>query len=134
MNNNGSIPDILAVVTAIAMLVFSADVAHMVGPYLLIIMASAVGASWTVKRQDKTTRVAALWFFLKVCMSAVLLTGLTSALISGFHADLNERSLLVPVAFGLGAIGSDWKPFLLWVGRKIGQVIDTLIKLRGGGP
>lgn len=133
MNNNGPIPDILAVVVAIAALIFSQEVAHMVGPYLLIIMASAIGASWTVKRQDMTSRAGAMWYFAKVCGAAVLLTGFLSALISGFHADLTERSLLVPVAFGLGAVGSDWKPVILWAARKIGQMVDIFIKLRGGG-
>lgn len=133
MNNNGPIPDILAVVVAIAALIFSQEVAHMVGPYLLIIMASAVGASWTVKRQDMTSRVGAMWYFAKVCGAAVLLTGFLSAAISGMHADLTERSLLVPVAFGLGALGSDWKPVLGALGRKLLDVIDLLLKRGGGG-
>lgn len=133
MNSNGSIPDILGVVIFLAALVFSAEVAAMVGPYLLIIMASAIGASFTLKRRDKDTRLGALWFFVRVCGAAALLTGGLSAIISGFHSDLTERSLLVPVAFGLGAIGSDWKPVLMWCGRKIGEVFDLIIKLRGGG-
>lgn len=133
MKPDGQIPDILTVVVTIAALLFSAEVAHMVGPYLLIIMASAVGASWTVKRQDKTTRIGALWYFMRVCGAAVLLTGFLSAAISGVHADLTERSLLVPVAFGLGAVGSDWKLVGAAIGRKLLDVIDLLFK-RGGGP
>lgn len=132
MRPDGQIPDVLAVVTALAMLMFSADVAHMVGPYLTIIMASAIGASWTVKRRDITTRASAMWFFVRVCGAAVLLTGFVSALISGMHADLNERSLMVPVAFGLGAIGSDWKLVGAAIGRKLLDMIELLFR-RGGG-
>ena len=117
----------------IATLLFSADVAQVVGPYLVIITASAIGASFSLKRREKSTRIAALLFFVRVCGLAALLTVGVSAMVAGYHPSLSERVLLAPVAFIVGLVGDDWPAIGGWAIGKIGALVDVLIKLKGGG-
>jgi len=128
-----NVTDIVGLFVFIAALMFSADVAQVVGPYMVIITASAIGASFSLKRRDKTTRTSAIWFFARVCGLAALLTVGISTLVAGYYASLSERALLAPVAFILGLIGDDYPALALWVGRKINAWIDAVIRFRSGG-
>ena len=127
------ITDIVGLCVFIATLLFSADVAQVVGPYLVIITASAIGASFSLKRREKSTRIAALLFFVRVCGLAALLTVGVSAMVAGYHPSLSERVLLAPVAFIVGLVGDDWPAIGGWAIGKIGALVDVLIKLKGGG-
>lgn len=128
-----SITDIVGLCVFIATLLFSAEVAEVVGPYLVIITASAIGASFSLKRREKSTRTSAVLFFVRVCGLAALLTVGVSAMVAGYHPSLSERFLLAPVAFIVGLVGDDWPAVAGWVMGKVGAFIDVLIKLKGGG-
>ena len=67
-----SITDVVGLGIFLAGLVYSPEVASIVGPYLVIIVAAVVGASFALKRRDKTTRLSALWYFLRVSGLAVI--------------------------------------------------------------
>lgn len=128
-----SITDVVGLCVFIATLLFSAEVAQVVGPYLVIITASAIGASFSLKRREKSTRTSALLFFLRVCGLATLLTVGVSAMVAGYHPSLSERVLLAPVAFIVGLVGDDWPSIAWWAKDKVNSLVDLLIKLRGGG-
>jgi len=128
-----SITDIVGVFMFIATLLFSADVAQVVGPYLVIITASAIGASFSLKRREKSTRTSAILFFTRVCGLAALLTVGVSAVVAGYHPSLSERVLLAPVAFIVGLVGDDWPAIASWAVGKVSAFVDILIKLKGGG-
>lgn len=127
-----SITDIVGLCVFIATLLFSAEVAEVVGPYLVIITASAIGASFSLKRREKSTRTSAILFFLRVCGLAALLTVGVSAMVAGYYPSLTERVLLAPVAFIVGLVGDDWPAIGWWVVAKVSTFIDVLIKLKGG--
>lgn len=133
MTQPPTIVDAIGVAVIISAAMFSPEVAAVVGPYLVIIALSAIGASFALIRRDVGTRVGAAFYFLRVCGLATLVTvGLSSGL-AMLHPSLTERMLIAPVALGLGLIGDDYPA----VGRKIGgwisSFIDTLIGLKGRG-
>ena len=128
-----SITDIVGLCVFIATLLFSVEVAQVVGPYLVIIAASAIGASFSLKRREKSTRTSAIFFFVRVCGLAALLTVGVSTMVAGYHPSLSERVLIAPVAFIVGFVGDDWPAIAWWAIAKISAFVDVLIKLKGGG-
>lgn len=127
------VTDIVTLAIFIAALIFSGDVATVVGPYMLIVAAAAVGASFTLARHQRVTRLRAVWFFARVCGLAVLLTAALSSMVATYLPALSDRTLLAPVAFALGLVGDDVPAVARWAVRKLNALIDVMIKLRGGG-
>lgn len=129
--NPPSITDVVGLAVFISTLIFSAEVAAVVGPYILIVLAAVVGGSFSLARRQKTTRASAVLFFLRVVGLAVLLTGGIAALTSAQHPSLNERVLLAPVALVVGFIGDDWGSLLGKLTRFIFAAVD-LVRGKGG--
>lgn len=134
--NERSIPDVVTLATLIGGTLFSAAVAEVVGPYMVILMMSAIGASFSVRRREKSGRMSALIFFLRVCGLAVGATVGISVLLAGWHPSLSERALLAPTAFILGLIGDDYPALARWAAGKLNGLADAYIRSRdkGGTP
>lgn len=103
-----SAADIVGLFVFIAALVFSAEVAAVVGPYMVIGIAAVIGASFSLSRRAKSTRWGAFWFFVRIAGLAMLITGVISAIAISYQPDLPERLLLAPIALLIGWIGDDW--------------------------
>lgn len=127
-------PDIsiIALAGVLASYMFGPEVAAYLGPYLVILLASTVGASFALARREVATRTGAIWFFLRTNGVAVLLTVALATTVSGYAEDLTDRALIAPIAFILGFIGDDWPVILRWAGKKFSALVDVLIT-RGGG-
>lgn len=128
-------PDIgiIALAGALASLVFGPEAAVYLGPYVVILLASTVGASFALARRDAGSRAGAIWFFLRTNGLSILLTVAIATAISGYHPALSERVLIAPIAFILGFVGDDWPPLFRWAAGKVNALVDILIKMRGGG-
>lgn len=128
-------PDIgiVALAGTLASFLFGPEVAVYVGPYVVILLASTVGASFALARRTVESRSNAILFFIRTNGLALLLTVALAAAVSGHHPELTERVLIAPIAFVLGFIGDDWPKLLRWAGTKVNALIDVLIKMRGGG-
>lgn len=133
MNGQPSTTDVFGFFVFLAAIIFSSEVAAVVGPYMLIIAAAAVGASFALIRQERTTRLRAVGYFARVCGAAVFLSGICAYGLAMLYPTLTERSLLAPVSFVIGLVGNDWGALALWAGRKLSAWVDVLIKLKGGG-
>jgi hypothetical protein len=131
--NQPSITDVVGLFVLIAAALFSSEVAAVVGPYMVIVVASAIGASFALSRRDRSTRASALLFFMRVCGLAVLVTGVASAGVAAYHPGLTERVLIAPLAFLIGLAGDSWPDIAAAAGRKVSAFVDVLIKLKGGG-
>lgn len=129
--NQITITDILGLVAVLSAAFFSAEVAQVISPYIVIIAASAFGASFALARREKSTRSGALWFFVRVCGGAVMLTVGISSLLADVHPSLTVRVLLAPVAFVIGLVGSDWRDVPRVFGEIAGTILDLLNKFRG---
>lgn len=126
-----SITDIVGLCIFLAALLFSNEAAAVLGPYMVIVIASSIGASFALSRREKTTRAAALWFFTRVNGLAVLLTVGLAAAASTYQPGLHERVLLAPIALLVGFIGDDWPRLLSKVVRVLYGALD-LVRGKGG--
>ena len=125
--------DPVAVAVVIAALMFAPEVAGIIGPYFVIIVASTVGASFALARRPSTSRWNAMAFFLRVNGLSVLLTWAIASILNAQIPSLEKSVLFAPVALGLGFIGDRWPQVLTWVGERIRMIIDLMIKTKGGG-
>jgi uncharacterized membrane protein YiaA len=128
MNSQTSVTDAVGFGIFIAGLVYAPNVAEVVGPYIVIVLASIIGASFALKRREKTTRLVALWYFLRVAGLAVLITVSLAGIGSSYYSSLTERVLITPVALLIGAVGDDWPKLL----RAIVRIIFRAIGLATG--
>ena len=128
---NTSVTDIVAVCVLIASLLFSHEAAAVIGPYVVIIVASTVGASFALARRDKAGRGAAVWFFARVVGLAILLTAFLAAVASRYYPAAPDRLLVAPIALVVGYIGDDWGALLGKVVRLIFAAVD-LVRGNGG--
>jgi hypothetical protein len=127
------IPDAIGFGVFLAGFVYAPSVAAVVGPYIMIVLASVVGASFATKRREKTTRTAALFYFLRVAGLAVLVTVSIASVASSYYDNLTERVLITPIALIVGAIGDDWPKLLQKIVRVIFSAVD-LVRGKGGTP
>lgn len=131
--NQQPLADIVALAVLIAAAVFSNSVAEVVGPYLVIVVASAIGASFALARREKTTRGRALWFFTRVVGLAVVLTVGAAVAVSAFRPDLAPRTLLAPIALLIGFIGDGWPKLLAKVVQVLYGMLDLVRGSAGNG-
>lgn len=128
-------PDIgiVALAGSLASFAFGPEMAVYIGPYIVIMLASTIGASFSLARRPTSARGSAVWFFLRTNGLAILLTVGIATAISGSTPVLSERVLIAPVAFIMGFVGDDWPAVMKWAYRKFDTLVDLLIKLKGGG-
>jgi len=124
MNSQSSVLDAVGFGIFIASWVYAPSVAAVVGPYIVIVLASVIGASFALKRREKTTRLVAIWYFLRVAGLAVLITVSLAGIVSSYYSSLTERVLITPVALMIGAIGDDWPKLLRAIVRFIFRAVD----------
>lgn len=115
--------------TALLATLFGPGLSHIIGPYVVIILAAVCGAGWGLGRVGPMTRTDALWYFLKLILTALLVT---VPIASGVEYALGWEEanwLLVPVGLLVGAIGNDWpkvgKWFVSWLGRLLEKRTGT---------
>jgi predicted ABC-type exoprotein transport system permease subunit len=126
--------DLVSLFVLIAAAVFSREVAAVVGPYMVIILAAICGAGYALRRREKTTRASAAWFFVRVTVLAVLLTVALAQVVQVYLLpDWQQRWLLVPIALAIGVAGDDWRAIALWAWTNRLSWLDALVKLRKGG-
>lgn len=125
--------DPISLTIALATAVFAPEVANAVAPYLVIVFASSIGASFALASRETTTRLMAALFFLRVNGLAVLLTYTFAAFVNSLYPLDDLRSWFSIIAFGIGFVGDRWPLILDWAGRKLARAVDLLIELRAGG-
>lgn len=126
------VTDAVGFFVLITAMLFGPAAADVVGPYVLIVAASVIGASFSLARRPPSGRWGAFWFFLRVVGLAILLTVVLSAWLASRYPSLSERSLLAPVALLIGF--GDW-PKLLATGVRalMSAIFKTLDGLRDRG-
>lgn len=125
--------DPISVAVAVATVVFAQDVAHIVGPYLVIVFASTIGASFAMVARKPTSRLKAAAFFFRVNGLSILLTYSVAAIAHTYYPVDTAKDWFVPVAFCIGFVGDRWPALMTWAASKVSQLVDILIKLRGDG-
>lgn len=112
--------DPVAVLTLLVGFLVGPKLAEVVGPYVVILMAASVGATWGLSRESThRTVLSAVSFYMRVNVMAVLLTvGLAQAL-EHWVVHQPVRWLLVPVAMGIGWVGDAWPHIFSWTANKL---------------
>lgn len=111
---------------------FSPAMAQVAGPYVVIILGSFVGASWSLGSRHKTSRLSAAIFFVRMVFTAILVTvGLTKGLsaLLGTGAE-DSYWLLTPVSILVGGIGDNWRKIVVWGIKFLGRFTE---RKTGGG-
>lgn len=123
-----NVTDIVTLFTFLAALIFSNEVATVVGPYVVIIIAAAVGASFRLASRPTTGRADAFRFFLQQVGVAILFTAIAAAIVNEYRPDLSPRLTVAPIALLIGYL--HWPTVLAKVSRFF---IGSLDLLRGKG-
>lgn len=121
-------PDIIALLIFLGALTFGPEVAAVVGPYVAITAAAALGASFALSRREKTTRPGAVKFFTQVVGLALLVTVGLTQIAHAYYPSLHERLLLVPVALVIGYVGDGWPGIFDKIIAKLLGLIDSFGK------
>jgi len=127
--NQQPVVDIVGLFVFIAAMIFSNEVAAVVGPYMVIVVAATLGASFKVARREKTTRTSAVLFFLRVVGMAVILTVALALVLNSYRPDLSPRVTVAPIALLIGFI--DWPWALSKIVRGMFAALD-LARGKGG--
>ena len=110
------------VAVTIASAVLAPALAEVVGPYVIIFIASTIGASWALGRQATMSRLKALFFFLRINFTAAIVTSsIASALAKqlGYASGTGEGLwLIAPIALVIGGVGDDWPALIHWVVKR----------------
>ena len=110
------------VAVTVASAVLAPALAEIVGPYVIIFIASTIGASWALGRQATMTRLKALLFFLRINFTAAIVTSsIASALAKqlGYASGTGEGLwLIAPIALVIGGVGDDWPALIHWVVKR----------------
>ena len=99
-----SVTDSVGLSIVLAASIFSPEVAAVIGPYVLIAVASVIGGSFALARRPPSSRMGAVFFFLRAAGLATLLTVGVSVLLAGQYPSLSERALLAPIAMLIGFV------------------------------
>lgn len=105
--NQSPIPDIVGTAVLILSVFFRGEIANAVAPYIVIIVAASIGASFALARKEKSTRLADFGYYIRVCGLAIILTVGVAVVISSYYPGATPRILIAPVAFAIGFFGDD---------------------------
>lgn len=125
MDGPPNLIDVVGLGVIVAGFFYSPATAAVIGPYIVIIMASVVGASFAVARRERTTRAGAVLYFVRSSGIAILLTGMIASVLAAHYQGVNERILIAPVALLLGSVGDDWGKVL----RRLQSFVFSLLDL-----
>ena len=123
MNGGSPIPDVIGLFVFLATLLFSQEVAAVVGPYMVIVIAASIGGSFALaRREPEESRLHAVWFFFRVVGLAVLMTAGIAYAVSVWHPEFSPRLTVAPIALVLGYI--EWPTLLAKIVRGVFAAID----------
>lgn len=125
--------DPVSVAIALASVLFGPALASIIGPYAVIIISSTVGAAWALGRREPGPRLGAVWYFLRLNATAVLITvGLAG--VTGRWLGVDDHSwLLAPIALMVGGVGDDWPRVGRWVLLRAARLFERRVGGGGGG-
>lgn len=125
--------DPITAAVAIASILFGPALAGIIGPYAVIIVSSTVGASWALGRRPTASKFGAAWFFLRINMTACLLTVLLARFIGQYIGAEEHSWLLAPTAMFIGGVGDDWPRIAKWLILRVGRIFDRRMGLDKDG-
>lgn len=126
MNPQPQITDIVGVAIFVIGYFFPQEAAQIFGPYLVIVAAATLGASWATIRRLPGTRRDALFFFVRVVGLAVLVSVALAQVLSAHFQGVTVRASLAGVSFIVGIVADDWPTLIRWaIARRLAPRKDA---------
>lgn len=128
-------PNLDPVSVAVALLTVSIgpQLAAIVGPYAVIVLAAITGAAWALGRREASTRTNAFVYFGRITATAVLLSVAIESAVHRWIMPTETHWLLAPIALLVGGIGDDWPAVGRWFIERIGRLIERRAGAGGDG-
>lgn len=124
--------DPVSVAVAIAGIVVSPQLAAMMGPYAVILLAATTGAAWSLGDRQPGSRLSAVWYFLKINATAVLLVvGMATLVTQAWPSFEGVNWMLAPISLLVGGVGDNWPAVGRWIVARIGRLVE---QRTGGNP
>ena len=101
----------------------------LLGPYLVIVLCSTVGAQWAILASATMTRTQAVVLMLRVTATAVVLTAMLAQIV-GRYFSLPVSEAYGAISFFIGAFGHRWGEVI----EAVKQRILALISKAGDKP
>lgn len=116
--------DPVSVTTAILTVALGPQMAQVLGPYAVIVLAATTGAAWGLAKADPMTRTQAGMYFLRLNAMAVLLTVAFEQILHAYVPSMaGTHWALAPIALLVGGIGNSWPAIGRWVVDKVGRFV-----------
>ena len=125
--------DPVNVAIALCSVLFGPALAAVLGPYAVIIIASTVGAAWSLGRRDPGARLGAAWYFLRLNTTAVLITVGLANLAGQWLGHDDPTWMLAPIALVVGGVGDDWPRMGKWMIERAGRILERRAGTGGDG-
>lgn len=116
--------DVVTLAVAVSAGLFGPELAAVVAPYAVIIIASTLGAGWSAGRIAVKTRQAIVWHMLGM-VGLALLVSVPLAEVVSLKVGYPVNWVLGPLAAGIGAVGPDG---LSWVVKEVAAFAAGLLK------
>lgn len=109
---------------ALGSVLFGPQLAAIIGPYAVILIAATVGAAWSLGGRIPGTRVGAVRYFLLLNTTALVVTvQIANGL--ALWLDLQHTTwMLAPIALLIGGVGDSWPRIMRWAIARAGRVIE----------
>ena len=98
-------------------------VGPLLGPYIVIIICSAVGAQWALLASPAMSRLEAVGLMLRVVGTAVVLTAMVAQVV-GVYFNVAVTEAYGAVAFSIGALGHRWMDLIEATKRRLVVLIS----------
>ena len=122
--NSSNHLDPINVSIALASILFGPTLASIVGPYAVILMAATLGAAWALGRRPPDAKIGATLYFLRLNVTAVLVTVSLANLTSQWAGMEDGSWLLAPIALFVGSVGDDWPKVSKWLMLRLARLIE----------
>ena len=119
--------DPITAAVVIASILFGPTMSAIIGPYAVIILGATAGASWALGRRPRDKKIGAAWFFLRINLTAVLLTVSLTKVVARAMGFEEHAWLLAPTAFIIGGVGDDWPGIVRWVLSRAGKLVERRV-------
>lgn len=116
--------DPVSVAIAISGVVFGPALAAVIGPYAVILIASTVGAGWSLGRRDPSEKLGAAWYFLRLNATAMLITVSLATVAGRWLGVVDHTWLLAPIALLVGGVGDDWPRLARWFLARAARLVE----------
>lgn len=116
--------DPTAALTVVMASVFGSELSAIIGPYAVIVLAATTGAGWGLGRCAPMNKWEGAWYFLKLNLTAILVTVPLSTGVQNILGWHDANWLLVPVGLLVGGVGNDWPKVGAWFVNWLGRLIE----------